>query len=155
MGIFFSPAKYVKPSICFHRNVFQKCSQLVKLEAFFFLIKKCQQRSSQASENCRRQNNLNYETLPHHSCNDFYISSTTSWNTPKDLPGFYFPFEAVNIRLNEFYAEFHVPFPIHRNREGHPCLEMSRILGHNPLAICCSALGWTLQDKKAAFAKKF
>lgn len=127
--------------------MFQKCSQLIDLETFFFL--------KTASRDPHKPVRISEDRIVLTMRRCHIIPGMTSMyppqdpDTPRDLPGFYFPFEAANLRLiNDSSAELPVPFPIHGNREEHPCLEMSRILGNSPMAICCSALGWTLQETK-------
>lgn len=121
----------------------------------YFFIKNASRDSLPACEDFRRHRIFLTTRLCH------IIPGMTSMHppqypeTPKDLPGFYFPFEVVSIRLKDSFAEFHVSFPIHGNREEQPCLEMSRILGHSPLAICCSASGWTLQEKSCFYQEVY
>lgn len=144
MVIFFSQLNMWIPLFAFTETCFKNVlSSLIWRQ--FFLLKNASRHSPPACENFWRHRII--LTMKH--CHIIPgMTSTQPPETPKDLPGFYFPFEAVNIRLNDSHTEFHVPFPIHGNWEEQPCLEMSRILGHSPLAICCSASGWTLQEKR-------
>lgn len=75
--------------------------------------------------------------------------------TLKFLPGFYFSFYVLNTRSNDSYAELCLPFPIYAAyvylwgeiKAGATMPWESRMLGHNPLVSCISALGRTLQEK--------